>query len=115
MEENESKVVFETTDPRGNIIFLMASTYDEKIIINHPELSGEEKHIKKTIENPDDIFEDKHFSETNNYYRKHNSSRLNPFGTYIKVCVDVTIGRIKTAFITSKYKTEGNILYTKND
>jgi hypothetical protein len=113
MSKNKKKSVFETIDPLGNPIFLSTSTWENHIIKNHPEMAGEEKQVKKTIEDPDDIFEDSNFSTTCNYYRKQEGTRLNLFGDYVKVSVDSVIGRIKTAYTLSNYGNEGKQKYTK--
>lgn len=105
-------IIFETNDPLGRIVSLSQATWDEHIVPHHPEMAGEQKKLKKSIEKPDYITRDSTFAETQNYYYTHNSIRLP--AKYIQVCVDFgSGGTVKTAYTVNDVDNTETIIYRK--
>jgi hypothetical protein len=109
----ENKDIFETTDPLGNVIYLTNERFYH-ITLGHPELHGEEKSIKLTVEDPDNVYRDKEYDTTFCYYRQHDNVILRSYGTNIKVVVDRNLqGQIKTAYVTNSNKERTENFYKK--
>lgn len=111
MKDKDPETILETTSKLGYPVYLSKGTWETKIIVDHPQMAGEIKKVKKTLEDPDAIYVDTNFNETHNYYREHGSVRLNPFGKHLKVSVDYQLGRIKSSYTLSKYGNEGSEIY----
>lgn len=111
--KNPNSIIFQTVDPQNRI-----SSYTQKC---KQHVFSERKDsisrlgnlgIKKTIESPEYITEDKDFDTTKNYYRPHETECLNIYGTHVKVAVDYgqseQYGFVKTVYIIEKNKNYPN-------
>ena len=111
--------IFETTDPLNNIVYLTKERWEEHIVeieTGHIELIGEENLVKKAVEYPDNIYEDKKFPGNYNYIYEHSNPFLKLKGQYLKVVVSRDLsGQILTAFPTDAGKQKTKPIYTKND
>ncbi|MEW6194451.1 MAG: hypothetical protein AB1521_04740 [Bacteroidota bacterium] len=112
-DSKEIPCVFETADVLGNYIFLTVDTWEQHIKPEHLYMAGEEKKVKKTIENPDFIYKDKDISTTYNYYSIISSTRLRPFGNFLKVSAGIDNGNVKTAYVVDKIVKKENLIYKK--
>ena len=102
MPESDIDYKFVTTDPLNNTIYLAEEQWYH-ITGNHPEMHGEEKEIKVTIEKPDSIYKDKDFDGTFCYYRQHNLGHMRTYGTKFIVIVNrKNQGLVKTAYVVDK-------------
>lgn len=104
----ENEYIFETVDPRNNYISLSCETWEIHILAEKPYLAGEEKTVQEAIETPDGIYQDKDYSTTQIYIKRHKNIMLKPYGPYLKVPVNIESGTVKTAYCTfqSSEKTE---------
>ena len=112
-----SDIIFETTDVFNNRIIL----YDEDlkhIETNHPELKGEEKAIKQTVEKADVVYKSKNFPKRSIFFKKGVHSKFSHLYTKAIVEYNTTedkniIGNITTAFVCDEIQgvKEGGIQY----
>ncbi|MDD3818388.1 MAG: hypothetical protein RBT05_08940 [Bacteroidales bacterium] len=106
---------FSTKDPLNRRITLSTSHYYDHIIKGHEEIESDPDCIKKTIENPDYIYEDStHFNREVYYglgkYRKYNKLYVT---TVVEFETNKT-GNVITAYLTDKIKESwGNLQYAK--
>lgn len=96
--KQEAKVLFETVDPRNKIIQLDTSRY-QHIVSGHWQFRDNIDILKKTVEEPIHITQDKNYQTTQNYFKAGEEGLFKD--KYIKVAVDIStpVAFVKTAFI----------------
>lgn len=96
---SKSEYVIDTVDPSGKLIYLTSITW-RKITEGHFYMLGELHKVKDAVENPDEIKIDKDRISTHNYYKAHGDVAFPPQHKFIRVCVDIDMGKIKSAHMT---------------
>ena len=69
--------LFTVQDPQGNIITLTERCWNDHISVNHTEMKRLLTQIKKTIINPDYIYQSKSSSKTHLYFKEYHNPILN--------------------------------------
>jgi hypothetical protein len=110
-------MIFETTDCFRRKVGLDANTWGKHILIKHPEMKGNEKPIKETIEEPDFVYKSGIVENSDVFYRMHEESTYPKL--YIKVAVsydDNEYGRVLSCWFTSRVTgvETGGIKYVKS-
>jgi hypothetical protein len=62
--DNTIPVVFSTAGFRGNTITLYGPTWNDKIVIGHPEMAGLEDYVQSAIIDPDEIRPSTRFADS---------------------------------------------------
>jgi hypothetical protein len=100
-------IIFETTDNASRVVILYGNTWENHILIEHPEMRDHLTAVKKTIENPNVITDIPHRSTL--VY-----SLLMPFRLYTTVVVGMdhtySEGTVKTAYLRGDLPS-GNYIY----
>ena len=102
--KDPNRIIFFAVDPQKRICNYYQKCKDH-IFENRKDLVVKLGNygIKRSIENPDFITEDKTFSTTKNYYYRHGMESLKEYGAYVKTSVEYReggySGRVKTTFI----------------
>lgn len=111
---DKKRNIFETVDPLNNIVYLTNERWHTHIIFRHPEMTGEELLVKKSVEEPDSIYPDKNRPSDSIYFYEHNDDILKTYGKYLKVVVDrESRGSIKTAYVSFNSKIDTTPEYIK--
>ncbi len=103
--------VFEVVDPRGYKIVCTEDSFNNHILIQHPQMKGREAEIQETIGHPTlgCIYQDANRPSRNIYYRLSKNRE-----SYIKVVVEINqdqTGRVITAFPTSAPKSGEKLIW----
>lgn len=107
--------MFKTKDVFGNPIELRASTWEEHILVNHPEMKNELREIQATVEMPSLVYESASSQDRKVFFDQHSTSKYPRL--YVKVVADYTqeVATITTAMFSKKIdgvKGDG-ILYAR--
>lgn len=96
--------VLSCRDRWGRTIFLPQTNWDDKILLDHPELIGNEESVRQTLTDPDLVAHDVDYPDRESFYRRR---ALPPPDDqdFLKVSVGFTqgatgepIGRVITAY-----------------
>ena len=107
--------MFKTKDIFGNPIELKATTWNEHILVNHPEMKDELKEIQSTVETPSLVYSSASSDERRVFFDQHSTSKYPQL--YVKVVADYTeeVVTVTTAMFSKKIdgvKGDG-LLYAK--
>jgi hypothetical protein len=121
LDKNTSKIdlrnVFETTDKFGKRIVLTSETYNNHILVGHPEMKGNANAMQDTVENPKWIVESKQNPSRWLYIGKSESANYPMVN--IKTVVDhssTDVGYVITGFVQKKVniEKEGKVIYEED-
>ena len=109
------------TDRLDRIVTLPERTWYDKILLDHHELSGNERAIERAVRDPDVHARDKEYANREVYYR-HGALPPPDDGDYVKVVVvyeetptGETRGRVVTAYAITRLARGEHILWTNPD
>lgn len=91
-------IIFRTTDTLDRIITLDSQTWNDHVIMGHPEMSGNEAALKETIENPDFVYGSGTNPKRELYFAKQKNSTFPSLYTRAVVEFNGSQGTVTTAF-----------------
>jgi hypothetical protein len=112
MDEN----IIKTISPLGYTVVCSDIKWKQHIIINHPEMTGNELSVKKTIDKPDVIYKSSWNPDAHVYHAIIPESSYPHLYTRVVINVDEnTTGIVSTALFTKSIGgiDEGGLLYVK--
>ena len=112
----EEGVVFSTTDPWDVPVVLSKATWDAHIVERHPEMSGNELSVQKTIEKPEVVYRSSWNTDAKIFLSREGGS------TYPHLYTRVVVGyagddggNVETALFSKTISSvkAGELLYVK--
>jgi hypothetical protein len=111
----EEKLI-ETKSPLGYIVVCSQKTWEKHIIVNHPEMTGNEVSVAKTINNPDVIYKSSWNPDSHVYHAIIPESSYPHLFTRVVINVNENkTGVVSTALFTKAIGgiDEEGLLYVK--
>ena len=104
-KKNEFNLIFETTDPNYNVVYLTKEKWEKHIVTKRPQMLGTEKIVQAAVEKPDKTTKSPDY-DTRYYYKVHGETDLNIYGDKTKVAVDIDTGWVKTSYFVHNIKKD---------
>lgn len=105
---------FRVTDPRGIIIHCTNETWEEHVLVNHPDMTGKENEVIEALRNPFMIFADAEKPKERNIYYLLRTSMVK----YIRVVVRLIgekSGEMVTAYQADSGKENEKMIWPSSD
>jgi hypothetical protein len=99
---NKDDELFEVKDPEGRTIRLATSTWNDHIIIRHPEMKRHYEKVQKTITDPNVITETE--DPKKDYSLCYSNNELTLSNLYVNVMVgfDDIEGHVRTSYLSPR-------------